>query len=167
VYAFICKWRHNTYISVLSLYSFVQITPWWWQPGAETCRSFMLTCECIFTNCISWSVCQLKMFPLRRCSYTFSVSLLTSRPLKNVYFCTKSPSFWYATPHPRSSQTSTTALQKTKKTRRLSVCFAAAPVFIAFMSLIIAVEPGYNDIGLYDTSSITSDILWYQLIPHC
>jgi len=27
-------------------------------------------------------------------------------------------------------------------------------------------EPGYNDIGLRDTSSITSDILWYQLIPH-
>ena len=26
------------------------------------------------------------------------------------------------------------------------------------------VEPGYNDIGLYDTSSIASDILWYQLI---
>ena len=24
------------------------------------------------------------------------------------------------------------------------------------------VEPGYNDICLYDTSSITSDILWYQ-----
>jgi hypothetical protein len=21
--------------------------------------------------------------------------------------------------------------------------------------------------GLYDSSSITSDILWYQLIPHC
>jgi hypothetical protein len=31
----------------------------------------------------------------------------------------------------------------------------------------ITVEPGYNDIGLYDTSSITSDILWYQLIRHC
>jgi hypothetical protein len=29
-----------------------------------------------------------------------------------------------------------------------------------------AVEPGYNDIGFY-TSSIASDILWYQLIPHC
>jgi hypothetical protein len=29
------------------------------------------------------------------------------------------------------------------------------------------VEPGYNDIGLCDTSSITSYILWYQLIPHC
>jgi hypothetical protein len=29
------------------------------------------------------------------------------------------------------------------------------------------VELGYNDIGLYDTSSITSDILWYKLIPHC
>jgi hypothetical protein len=28
------------------------------------------------------------------------------------------------------------------------------------------VEPSYNDIGLYDTSSIASDILWYQLIPH-
>ena len=29
------------------------------------------------------------------------------------------------------------------------------------------VELGYNDIGLYDISCITSDILWYQLIPHC
>ena len=28
------------------------------------------------------------------------------------------------------------------------------------------VEPGYN-IGLYDTSSIASHILQYQLIPHC
>jgi len=26
-------------------------------------------------------------------------------------------------------------------------------------------RPGYNDIGLCGTSSITSDILWYQLIP--
>jgi len=25
----------------------------------------------------------------------------------------------------------------------------------------------YNDIGLCDTSCMTSDILWYQLIPHC
>jgi hypothetical protein len=30
-----------------------------------------------------------------------------------------------------------------------------------------AVEPGYNDIGFYVTSSIASDILWYQLIRHC
>jgi len=30
-----------------------------------------------------------------------------------------------------------------------------------------AVEPGYNDIGLYEKSSVASDILWYQLIPHC
>jgi hypothetical protein len=29
------------------------------------------------------------------------------------------------------------------------------------------VEPVYNDIGLYDTSPITSDILWCQLIRHC
>jgi len=28
-------------------------------------------------------------------------------------------------------------------------------------------EPGYNNFGLSDTSSITSRILWYQLIPHC
>ena len=26
---------------------------------------------------------------------------------------------------------------------------------------------GYNDIGLYDISSISTDILRYQLIPHC
>jgi hypothetical protein len=25
----------------------------------------------------------------------------------------------------------------------------------------------YNDISLYQTSLITSDILWYQLIPQC
>ena len=29
------------------------------------------------------------------------------------------------------------------------------------------VESGYNDIGLYSTLLIASDILWYQLIPHC
>jgi hypothetical protein len=29
------------------------------------------------------------------------------------------------------------------------------------------VKPGYNDIGLCDTSSIASDILRYQLIRHC
>jgi hypothetical protein len=29
------------------------------------------------------------------------------------------------------------------------------------------VEPGCNDIALYDTSSIATDILWYQLIPDC
>jgi hypothetical protein len=29
------------------------------------------------------------------------------------------------------------------------------------------VESGYNDIRFYETSSIASDILWYQLIPHC
>jgi hypothetical protein len=30
----------------------------------------------------------------------------------------------------------------------------------------ITVEPSYNDVGLYDTSSIASDNLWYHLIPH-
>jgi hypothetical protein len=44
---------------------------------------------------------------------------------------------------------------------------------IKFWSKIFAVkgdvyraEPGYNDISLYNTSYITSHILWYQLIPH-
>jgi hypothetical protein len=27
-----------------------------------------------------------------------------------------------------------------------------------------SVEPGYNDIGLYDTSPIASDIVWYQFL---
>jgi hypothetical protein len=30
---------------------------------------------------------------------------------------------------------------------------------------LITAEPGYNDIDLHDTSSIASDILWYQLVP--
>jgi hypothetical protein len=33
--------------------------------------------------------------------------------------------------------------------------------------ILNTVEPGYNDIGLYGTSSIVSYILWYRLIPHC
>jgi hypothetical protein len=32
---------------------------------------------------------------------------------------------------------------------------------------VSTVELGYNDIGLCDTSSIASDILWCQLISHC
>jgi len=32
---------------------------------------------------------------------------------------------------------------------------------------IRTVEPGYNDIGLCDTSSIALDILWHQLISYC
>ena len=32
---------------------------------------------------------------------------------------------------------------------------------------LTTVEPGYNDIGYCDTLYIASDILWYQLIPHC
>jgi len=31
----------------------------------------------------------------------------------------------------------------------------------------MTVEPGYNDIGLYDSPYITSDILWQQLIILC
>jgi hypothetical protein len=30
--------------------------------------------------------------------------------------------------------------------------------------LATTVEPVYNDIGLYDTSPIASDILWYQFL---
>jgi hypothetical protein len=46
-----------------------------------------------------------------------------------------------------------------------------SPRHVAHASLHVhiscTVEPGYNDIVLCDTSSIASDILWYQLIPHC
>jgi hypothetical protein len=28
-------------------------------------------------------------------------------------------------------------------------------------------EPGYNDIGLYNTSHVESDFLWCELIRHC
>ena len=38
---------------------------------------------------------------------------------------------------------------------------------ISLRSNTITVEPGYNDIGLWNTSCIASDILWYQLIPRC
>jgi hypothetical protein len=37
-------------------------------------------------------------------------------------------------------------------------------LFHMIQEKISTVEPGYNDIGLYDTSSIASDILWYELI---
>jgi hypothetical protein len=33
--------------------------------------------------------------------------------------------------------------------------------------IVNTVEPGYNDIGLCNTSPVTSDALWYQLIRHC
>ena len=35
------------------------------------------------------------------------------------------------------------------------------------LTLQYTVEPGYNVIGLYDTSPITSHILWYYFIPNC
>jgi hypothetical protein len=36
-----------------------------------------------------------------------------------------------------------------------------------FKKYAYTVEPGYNDIVLYDTSPIESYILWYQLIRRC
>jgi len=45
-------------------------------------------------------------------------------------------------------------------------CIVLSFVFVLYLSFV-TVEPGYNDIGLGDNSSITSDILLYQLIPHC
>jgi hypothetical protein len=34
-------------------------------------------------------------------------------------------------------------------------------------SVRFPIDPAYNDIGLCDTSTKASDILWCQLIPHC
>jgi hypothetical protein len=43
---------------------------------------------------------------------------------------------------------------------------AFCSVGIGVLSWGKAVESGYNDIGLSDTSHIASDMLWHQLIPH-
>jgi hypothetical protein len=55
--------------------------------------------------------------------------------------------------------------------RHFNENFARRPQSRAFAHVdhtsLNTVKPGYNDIGLRDTPSITSDILWYQLIPHC
>jgi hypothetical protein len=37
----------------------------------------------------------------------------------------------------------------------------------SFVYTLYTVEPGYNDIGLYDISSMASDILCYPLIRNC
>jgi hypothetical protein len=76
--------------------------------------------------------------------------------------------------------------------QRLSMCIRFSTAQIFFSIYVITVEPGcnnislyntspresdflwyqlqlelgYNDLGFYDTSDIVSDILWYQLIPH-
>jgi hypothetical protein len=57
-------------------------------------------------------------------------------------------------------------------TRRTCVTTHGAGQLFFLVSIFIlnatcTVEPGYNDIGLYDASYIVSYILWYQLIPHC
>jgi len=36
-----------------------------------------------------------------------------------------------------------------------------------FAALVYTVESSFNDISLYIISSIVSDILWLQLLPHC
>jgi len=38
---------------------------------------------------------------------------------------------------------------------------------IIILWILNRIEPGYTDIGLCDTSSIASNILWHQLIPYC
>jgi len=40
-------------------------------------------------------------------------------------------------------------------------------ISLNIFTLKITIEPGHNDVGLSDTSSITSRVLWYQFIPHC
>jgi hypothetical protein len=39
--------------------------------------------------------------------------------------------------------------------------------FRSQLPVLSAVEPGYNDIGLCRTPSITSDILRYKSVPNC
>jgi hypothetical protein len=49
----------------------------------------------------------------------------------------------------------------------ISLCYDIIIYKLCIRHNTTTVEPGYNDIGLYETSPITSDILWYQLIRHC
>jgi hypothetical protein len=59
----------------------------------------------------------------------------------------------------------------------LLLCFIRVLWFHAYSLFVIkekislvdsgTVKPRYNDSNLYDTSSIASDILCYQWIPHC
>jgi hypothetical protein len=42
--------------------------------------------------------------------------------------------------------------------------FVKYGVLCQHRSIMCAVEPGYNDIGLCDNSPVASDILWCQLI---
>jgi hypothetical protein len=46
------------------------------------------------------------------------------------------------------------------------VCVVSVCVCVRCVQHAYTVDPGYNDIGLRDTSSNASDILYYQLIPH-
>jgi hypothetical protein len=59
--------------------------------------------------------------------------------------------------YPRRAQISSTLQQKPEMNIRMS----------SSSKYWSTVKPSYNDISLYDTSSIASDILWCQLIPQC
>jgi len=49
--------------------------------------------------------------------------------------------------------------------KRLHFVSSALTTYIC--KYIHTAKPGYTDIALYDTSSVASDILWYQSIRHC
>jgi hypothetical protein len=59
-------------------------------------------------------------------------------------------------------------MKQVKYRRKYRITVKLNMAFILNKDTCIAytVEPGYNDIGLYNTPSITSDIMWYHLIPH-
>jgi hypothetical protein len=52
-------------------------------------------------------------------------------------------------------------------------CFPRIRLFLieaqqhALVISVRTVEPGYDDIGSCDTSSVTSDTVWYQVIRYC
>ena len=60
-----------------------------------------------------------------------------------------------------------TVTESTQILNRFAIFYneTCLPIIGALLKQLNAVEPGYNDICLYDTSSIASDILWYLLIP--
>jgi hypothetical protein len=51
--------------------------------------------------------------------------------------------------------------------RILLFCVRAQHMSRPVTSAVNKVEHGYDDIGICDTSCLASDVLWYQLVPHC
>jgi len=100
--------------------------------------------------------------PLVEHTLNLKNSLLLHRVLTIVYGILTCRFFWTTAIACTEIQYNTLRFKGRFSPRRLVYFFPKQPSIRCG-----TVEPGYNDIGLYYTSSTASDILQYQLIPHC